>query len=102
MSDGRLLQLIGTFLPVIGVFATIIVAGVTTGWKRWCALILVPAITLVIVLYGGGEIARDGNMLFALLFVLFVLALLVYYPILFVVGLRKLVSSKPWSGRSEV
>lgn len=94
MSDGRLLQLIGTFLPVIGVFATIIVAGVTAGWKRWSALTLIPAITLAIMVFGGGDIARDGNMLFALLFILFVLAVLVYYPILFVVGLRKLMSAR--------
>lgn len=89
MADGRLLQLIGTFLPVLGVIATVILAGATKGWRRWASLFVVPALTFVGAMVFGSEIARDGNLLFAVLFLLFLLALLVYYPILLFVAIKR-------------
>lgn len=89
MVDGRFLQFLGTFLPVLGALGTVIGAVVTTGWKRWTALIVTPAVTLVITTTFASEIARDGNLLFAVLYLLFLLSLLVYYPVLLIIGAKR-------------
>ena len=89
MPDGRLLQFLGTFLPLLGVFATAIVAALTTGWKRWTALLVTPAATFALTTVYADVIARDGNLLFAALYILFLLALVVYYPVLAILGAKK-------------
>ena len=89
MVDGRFLQLLGTFLPVLGVVATVIAAVATRGWKRWTALIVTPALTFVIATIFASEIARDGNLLFAALYLTFLLSLIAFYPVLLIIGVKK-------------
>lgn len=89
MPDGRFLQLVGTFLPLFGVIATGILAAVTTGWRRWTALVAIPAATYALTTVYADVIARDGNLLFAALYLSFLLALVVYYPVLAILGAKK-------------
>lgn len=96
MLDGRLWQLLGTFLPLLGAVATAIVAALTTGWKRWIALVAIPAATIALTTVYADVIARDGNLLFAALYLSFLLALVVYYPVLAILGTKKW-----WDARRE-
>jgi len=89
MLDGRFWQFLGTFLPLFGAIATAIVAALTTGWKRWTALMAIPAATLALTTVYADVIARDGNLLFAALYLSYLLALVVYYPVLAILGAKK-------------
>lgn len=83
-QTGRILQLIGTFLPVYGIILTIILGVILR--KRWriAALFLTPLLTYWLSSYFGNDIGYDGNMLFVALLGLFMLAMCIYYPVLLI------------------
>ena len=83
----RILQLLGTFLPVYGIILTIIAAVLLTKGKRVVALILIPLLTLWLCSLLGSRIAYDGNLLYVSLVMLFSVALAVYYPTLLIIGI---------------
>lgn len=86
-QTGRILQLIGTFLPVYGIVLTAIFGVILKRWWRAAALLLTPLLTYWLGSCWGGAIAFDGNMLFVALFGVFMLGLCIYYPVLLVVGI---------------
>ena len=85
-QTGRILQLIGTFLPVYGIVLTVILGVVLKKWWRTAVLLLTPLLTYWLGSYFGGDIGFDGNLLFVALFGLFMLAMCIYYPVLLIVG----------------
>jgi hypothetical protein len=104
MQDFRtLLVIVGTFLPLIGTVLTVLFASITEGVFRWTILAVVPILTLVICWSIIGMVWKDGNMLAAALYLVYVVALFIYYPILTVTGLiicqNSRSSSKPGSDR---
>ena len=95
MNDGdRILQLIGTFLPVYGVILTIILGISCKGRARAVALLIVPLVTYLLCTGFGESIAYDGNMLYVALLAVFVAVLPVYYPVLLVFWGLKWVRAK--------
>jgi hypothetical protein len=85
MRPDRDWQLIGTFWPLVG-FALLAIAGVLArGATRWWILLLGPLAVLAPCFVYAREIAYDGNMLFAVIFLLSALGLMFYYPVLLVV-----------------
>ncbi len=85
-----MLQLIGTFVPVLGVILSFLLAYVLgPGVQRNAVLVLGPALTLVVCLLIGETVARNANLLFAVLLMGLVTFLFIYYPVLFGVWLGK-------------
>ncbi len=83
-----MLIVIGTFLPIIGVILTVVLAlKLPPGRKRWMVLFGVPLITLLLCCVFGRQIAYDGNLLFAVIFGGFALMLFFYYPVLIVAAI---------------
>ena len=80
----RILQLIGTFLPVYGVVLTAFLGIVLRGWWRVAALLLVPLLTYGLGDYFGSMLGFDGNMLFVTIHLSFCVGLVIYYPILLI------------------
>ncbi len=78
-------QLIGTFWPIIGLALVAIASVATRGSTRWWILLVGPLAVLAPCYVYAGEIGYDGNMLFVLIFMLSILALMIYYPVLLVV-----------------
>lgn len=79
---GIFLLFFGTFLPLLGVVATFLSAFAAGGRPRFYILLFGPAVTLTLCLVFGGPISHNGNLLFAVLFGLFLVFLVCYYPIL--------------------
>lgn len=86
MGQGeRILQLVGTFLPVYGILLTVILAVALKGRWRVVVLVSAPLLTYLLCSVMGTFIATDGNMLFVALLGVFMAVLPIYYPILLVV-----------------
>jgi len=86
-QQDRILQLIGTFLPVYGIVLTIILGVVLRkGWQT-AALLLTPLLTYWLSSYFGYYIGYDGNMLFVALLGFFILAMCIYYPVLLIASI---------------
>ena len=78
-------QLIGTVWPLVGLALIAVAGSVTRGATRWWIIVAGPLIVAAPCFLYAKEIAYDGNMLFVLIFVLFAIGLMVYYPVLAVV-----------------
>lgn len=72
----------GTLLPFIGVGASISAAIFLKGALRWAVLYLGPAATALVCNAIAGPVIKDGNMLAMIIYILFFLLLIVYYPAL--------------------
>jgi hypothetical protein len=78
-----MLQLIGTFLPILGLALTFLLAcNVRPGMARISVLLLGPAVTLAVCMSFAESIGANGNMLFVALLLILWIFLLAYYPIL--------------------
>lgn len=77
----------GTFLPVIGAVVTAVLALILAGPARWIALVVVPALTGVICWNIAQPVMHNGNLLAAVIYILYLLALMAYYPALLIVAL---------------
>lgn len=77
---------VGTFLPVLGLGGTFAAAVVVRGLWRWAVLVVGPAVTAASCYAIAEPVMRDGNLLAAVTFILLYLFLLVYYPVLGIVG----------------
>lgn len=80
------LILLGTFLPVIGIGVTALLAVVTRGVARWAILTGIPALTLVLCWLVMDPVWSNGNLLAAAIYMTYVGALLTYYPLLVAAG----------------
>lgn len=79
----KILQLVGTILPILGLVATFVVAyNMRAGAGRKWVLLIGPAATLAICVVFAEFIGANGNMLFVALLLLLWIFLLAYYPIL--------------------
>lgn len=79
----QVLQLVGTFLPVLGLVATFVVAyKMRIGAGKMWVLLIGPAVTLAVCMLFAEFIGANGNMLFVALLLLLWIFLLAYYPIL--------------------
>jgi hypothetical protein len=97
-----MLQLIATFLPLYGAAASLVAIMVFRGALRWSLALLIPLVTLAICQQFGGEIAQNGNMLFAVVLLSYVLFLMyVYYPALAIWGAVSIVLRYRRSRRRE-
>jgi len=81
----RILQLIGTFLPLYGVVLTVIAGFSLKGRWRVGALLLIPLLTYVLCGQLGSFLGDNGNMLFVALFAVYIALLPIYYPVLLIV-----------------
>jgi sugar phosphate permease len=90
----RILQLFATFLPIYGVIATIVATLILKRGKRVCALVTIPLVTLCLCSLVGAQVARDGNMLYVLLTMMYLVGLFIYYPALLVIGVVWLIRKK--------
>jgi len=86
-QTGRILVVIGTFLPVLGVVLTALLATILRHWWRLAALILTPLLTYALCNYFANAIAENGNMLFVALLSVYMVTLCIYYPGLLIVGI---------------
>ena len=77
-----ILILAGTFLPVAGPALAIVIGLNLNGWPRWAMLFLGPVVSVLPCYYYGAEIGYNGNMLFAALFAISAIFLVLYYPAL--------------------
>ncbi len=79
----RELQVLGTFLPLLGLVVTFVIAyRMPPGTGRRLVLLIGPAATLALCMAFAEFIGANGNMLFiALLLMLWIFAF-AYYPIL--------------------
>jgi hypothetical protein len=83
------LTLVGTFVPVFGAGATALAFGLLKGRRRVFWMIAIPAIVLAFCLAFGEELLSNGNLLFAALFGLFLVATIcVYFPVMIIWGIR--------------
>ena len=78
----RVLQLIATFLPVIGIILTASLAIVLKDWKRWAAMVVIPFVTYALCSHFGKAIATDGNLLYVIISMCYLALLCIYYPLL--------------------
>jgi hypothetical protein len=84
MSAG--LVAVGTFFPVLGSLAVAIAAVRLRGPFRWVVLIVGPILVLAVSWILVPHVLRDGNMLAAVIYVVFAVSLFAYYPALPVVA----------------
>jgi hypothetical protein len=80
------LIIVGTFLPVIATVVTVALAIRLRGRRRWLVLWLVPAAGCALTFAVAHPVLQDGNLLAALLYGFYWMALSYYYPILLVVA----------------
>lgn len=96
---GALLVIAGTFLPILGVGATLLAAAILPGIWRWAVLFAGPAVTAALCSAIAEPVMRDGNMLAAITFILLFVFLWIYYPVLTIVAavvwFRKRRSDRP-------
>ena len=78
------LVIAGTLLPVVGIGATALLATATSGMTRWMILTGLPALTLALCWLVIDPVWNNGNLLAAVVYMSYVVALLVYYPLLMV------------------
>lgn len=86
-SMREILVLVGTFLPFIGIAATVLLAMATWGVTRWMILAGLPALTFGLCWLVMGPVWQDGNLLAAAIYLTYFAALLSYYPLLAVAGI---------------
>jgi hypothetical protein len=77
-----MLVVAGTFLPLVGVGLTAALALVLTGRGRWVALALGPAVTGLACYAAAPAVLEGGNLLAAIIYLLYAVALMAYYPAL--------------------
>lgn len=82
----RILLVVGTFLPVLGVILTVCLGVVLQRRRRAAALVLTPLLTYGLCDYFAGPIAANGNLLFVALLGVYMVALCIYYPVLLIAG----------------
>lgn len=89
-------QMIGTFVPVLGLVATFVIAFVVTrpGATRYVVLLAGPALTLAVSILIAEAVSRNGNILFVLLLVGLIIFVVVYYPVLLAVWLYLTITSR--------
>jgi len=87
MRLSPVLVIAGTFLPVIGAVVTAVLALILSGPARWVALVVVPALTGVVCWNIAQPVMYNGNLLAAVIYILYLLALMAYYPGLLIVAL---------------
>lgn len=91
----RLLQLFATFLPIYGIIITAIAVYLFKSTRGKLAVLAVgPLLTLFLCMQLGEFIGRDGNLLFAVIFGFFFVGLWIYYPLLLVTWLVRLVRTR--------
>jgi hypothetical protein len=81
----RLFAFIATFIPVAGIAVTFLVASTSQGRMRYMVLILGPLLTALLALAAGKMAMAGGNMLAAVIYSVFLLFLISYYPVLAVI-----------------
>ena len=69
-------------MPIIGASVTFALAVKFSGKRRFIVLWAAPIATLLLCFIFGKSIAEGGNLLFAVLFGLYLSAVCLYYPIL--------------------
>lgn len=74
----------GTFLPVLAAGITVLLARGLRGGRRWAALGLVPGAGGGLMFAVAPPVMENGNLLAAVLFLLYWVALALYYPALLV------------------
>ncbi|MDJ0657168.1 MAG: hypothetical protein QNJ40_23615 [Xanthomonadales bacterium] len=72
----------GTYLPLIGIALTIVLAWINRGPTRAAALIVIPALTLIACWWLAEEVARQGPGRAFALYMSYVVTLVFYYPVL--------------------
>lgn len=77
-----MLQIVLTFVPVLTILATILVAAATRGLARWIALFALPLAGTALSWWGLPVAGENGNMLAVVLLLLLTIGLVVYYPVL--------------------
>ena len=82
-----ILVIVGTFLPLIGTGLTVLLASISHGIFRWSILFILPILTMLICWMIIDVVWKDGNMLAAALYMIYVVVLFIYYPILTIFGL---------------
>lgn len=82
-------QLVGTFLPVIGVGA-IVASGVLLPKARWWILGFGPMGLLVVCALLADPIAYNGNLLYMVLLLVLFVGLGPYYAVLIVLAFREI------------
>jgi hypothetical protein len=78
--------ILGTFLPIIGLGLTAFIASATRGMLRWTSLVILPGLISLLCWWAIEPVWRDGNLLAAVIYIAFFVALIAYYPILMVMG----------------
>jgi len=78
--------ILGTFLPIIGLGLTAFIASATRGILRWTTLFILPGLISLLCWWAIEPVWRDGNLLAAVIYIAFFVALIAYYPILMVMG----------------
>lgn len=72
----------GTYLPLIGIAATVLLAWLNRGSTRTAALVAIPALTLIACWWLAEDVARlESNRAMAL-YLSYVVTLVFYYPAL--------------------
>ena len=83
-----LLVLTGTFLPIIGILLTALLAILARpGKQRMLVLFSVPLLTFLLCWVFGEALSYNGNLLFAVIVSSFTLMLCLYYPVLIIIAL---------------
>lgn len=80
----QILLVAGTFLPLIGILATALLAIVLQKWWRLAALVLVPVLFFGLSNYYAPQVGANGNMLFVAIFGVYMVVLAIYYPALLI------------------
>jgi hypothetical protein len=89
MQWQNFLILVGTVLPLVGPVLAIRFAFCFKDWKRNVLLLSGPVITILPCYFYAEVIGNNGNLLFVTLFMLAVVFLVIYYPILILLLLLK-------------
>lgn len=71
---------LGTLFPLIGCGVTGVLALLLTGKNRWAVLLLGPISTFLFCMFLVQPVARNGNLLFAVLIGGLLVGLFLYYP----------------------
>jgi hypothetical protein len=96
----RVWQLVGTFLPIIGIVLTIFVAVILKGWQRWASMVVIPLLVFAVCAHYGKFLATDGNLLFVAISMFYATLLSVYYPVLICVGFYRWFQNRRNGGES--
>ena len=78
--------LFGTFLPVIGMFVVLAAAQIARGRVRWWLMFFGPVVVAAACWMCAPVVLEGGNLLAAVVYGLFVLAMIAYYPVLLLIA----------------